>query len=222
VPRPLASLATATALATILVGLTSQASGASAGGFGDDCPGQFAVFQKAPAGPVTLQGTSYTITILNNSTNCYSASEAFASFIGHTELPPPWTADPRTKVFTNGIERFLITATGPQGTGPGGAPSCPTFSVLEPDDVGPLTLPKGQYAIEPSGESRLSCLDAARLLAGILDHPSGKLPARWSVGDAPAARPAVILRHRSGHSVQVSRLHGHTAGGGRTPCRGCR
>lgn len=181
----------------------------------DGCPGQFLVFQPAPAGPVSLRAGSYEIRVLNLS--CITASNAFASFIGRDDLPESWTANVPTKTFIGKGGSFSVSL--PRAGGPGlgeGAGGCPTFSVMHDDRIGSVALPKGQYAVKPRGEEPLACLVAARVLARALDDPSAAPSAPWSAVDVPGVRPGVLLRNSQGRSVLVRWLNPATAGGGRT------
>lgn len=181
----------------------------------DGCPGQFLVFQPAPAGPVSLQAGSYEIRVFNLS--CITASNAFSSFIGRDDLPESWTANVQTKTFIGRGGSFSVSL--PRAGGPGlgeGAGGCPTFSVMQADRIGPVALTRGQYAVRPRGEEPLPCLAAARVLARALDDRSAMPPAPWSAADAPGARPGVVLREPGGRSLLVRWVSGATAGGGRT------
>jgi len=180
----------------------------------DGCPGQFLVFQPAPAGPVPLQAGSYEIRVLNLS--CITASNAFSSFIGRDDLPESWTANVPTKTFIGKGGSFSVSLPRASGPGLGEAQGCPAFSVLRDDRIGSVTLPKGQYAVRPRGEEPLACLPAARLLARALDAPAADPPAPWSAADAPGSRPGAVLREPAGRSLLVRRVSDATAGGGRT------
>lgn len=65
-------------------------------------------------------------------------------------------------------------------------PSCPTFSVLDDDGVGALSLPKGTYAIVVATPSTLSCAAAADLFRQFLEDFDGRLSGGWTV-DASTA-----------------------------------
>lgn len=143
----------------------APASAAGSGGGG--CPGQFLLYQPAPAGPIFLSANSYTITIIN--LRCDSASRALGSFIGRDTLPAAWTANVRTKTYFGDGGSFSISASLPTAT-PSGDPRCPSFSLLDADRVGAVALPRGQYALEPGGKEPLACLAAARLLVRVSSH----------------------------------------------------
>ena len=204
--------------ARVLAGAAFLAAGvspANPAAAADGCPGQFLVFQPAPAGPVPLRAGSYSIRVLNLS--CATASNAFASFIGRDDLPESWTANVQTKTFIGKGGSFSISLPGADGLGLGEGPGgCPTFSVTHADRVGSVALARGQYAVRPRGEEPLSCLAAARVLARALDDPSAMPPPPWSATDAPGPRPGVVLREPERGSVLVRWISGATAGGGRT------
>jgi hypothetical protein len=206
-PQRLARLALLTVLVAAFALPAAPATASS------DCPGQFLVYQPAPAGPVKLTANSYTIQIFNLS--CSSASDALYSFLGHEELPSPWTANVQTKTFFSGKGSFFSVSARGAGQGPGGPPGCPAFSIVHADHVDQVPVPRGRYSLKPGGPDPLSCMAAARLLVRALDEPTGSLPG-WEATAVSGPRAGATLRNGAGQTVTVRRLDGRTAGGGHT------
>ena len=100
--------------------------------------------------------------------------------------------------------------------GPPGNVRCPGFSLLAPDHVGSVALPRGQYAVRPGGEEALTCLAAAQLIVRIVDGRAGQLPGSWAARRAAGADPGVLLSDSRGRRLLLRRVDGATAGGGHT------
>jgi hypothetical protein len=197
--------------ALVAAALAWQAAPASAS---TTCPGGFLVFQPVPAGPVMLLSTTYTITVINNS--CDSAVRKLQSFIGQTELPAPWTADPATKTFRNGLVQFSLSAPGLTAAGPGGTPRCPHFTLTRRDRFGRVRLPRGNYAVEPLGDESFDCQAAARLLVEVVEERGDRLPGAWTATATHGDHPGALLSRPDGRELRFRWLDGRTAGGGHT------
>jgi hypothetical protein len=200
---PLAALAAAA--------LSWQAAPASAA---EACPGTFLVFQPVPVGPVMLGFNGYQIKVINYS--CESAVKKLESFVGETQLPAPWTADPARRTFRNGLAQFSLSAPGLTAPGPGDTPRCPHFTLTRHEWLGQVQLARGNYAVEPLGDDSFDCRAAERLLVEIVEERGDRLPGAWTAVAAHGAHPGALLSRPAGRELRLRWLDGRTAGGGHT------
>jgi hypothetical protein len=62
------------------------------------------------------------------------------------------------------------------GAGRAASVSCPTFTVLHDDRIGPMRLPQGPYNVRVTG---ISCATSTQLFIQFLNDWDGKLPGGW-------------------------------------------
>jgi hypothetical protein len=93
--------------------------------------------------------------------------------------------------------------------------ACPaTFAVLHDDQIGPLLLPAGNYALTVTG---ISCTDAADRFRQFLQDFDGRLPAPWQLDAATATFTGGAQAFSVARAAQPS-----GGGGGMHPASGTR
>lgn len=93
---------------------------------------------------------------------------------------------------------------------PASAATCPSFSVLHNDRIGPASFPAGSY--EVTVEPGLSCKAASQLFARFLEDYDGVLPRPWRVV-AEGSGTASFVNGSGGAGFTVSRISGGGGGG---------
>jgi hypothetical protein len=88
--------------------------------------------------------------------------------------------------------------------------TCPAFSVLHNDRIGPAVLPKGSYTITLRSNA-VSCANASSLFAQFLQDFDGKLQKPWAVVAKGKGKAAFTSGGQPGFSVALSKGGG---GGG--------
>lgn len=208
------------ALATLALALPAAPAAAAT-----RCRASFHVLHDDHIGRMSLPAGQYTLRVVG--IRCASAARLFAEFLqdydGH--LRYPWRAAPRTRTFIRGngpvtfsVRRQTYPPTPPRPPTPSNPATCPgTFSVLHNDHIGPLQFPRGAYQLRLLGPD-LTCQRAAQLFARFLDHPSGALPAPWTLGAPPGASTGAVFNDLpDGTAFSALRVGSDTGGGGHTP-----
>jgi hypothetical protein len=95
--------------------------------------------------------------------------------------------------------------------GSASAATCPSFSVLHNDRIGPASFPAGSY--EVTVEPGLSCKASSQLFARFLEDYDGVLPKPWRVV-AEGSGVASFVNGSGGAGFTVSRISGGGGGGG--------
>ncbi|HEU4392581.1 MAG TPA: hypothetical protein VFR04_02965 [Solirubrobacterales bacterium] len=90
--------------------------------------------------------------------------------------------------------------------------SCPSFTVLHNDSIGPAVLPSGTYTVSLGATSGLSCASASRLFARFLADYDGVLPPPWRVVAEGSGKASFTRGGKAGFSV----ARGSGGGGGDT------
>jgi hypothetical protein len=93
---------------------------------------------------------------------------------------------------------------------PASAATCPSFSVLHDDRIGPAGFPAGSY--EVTVEPGLSCKAASQLFARFLEDYDGVLPKPWRVVAEGSGVASFV--NGGGSGFTVSRASGGGGGGG--------
>jgi hypothetical protein len=93
---------------------------------------------------------------------------------------------------------------------PASAATCPSFSVLHNDRIGPASFPAGSY--EVTVEPGLSCKAASQLFARFLEDYDGVLPKPWRVVAEGSGVASFV--NGAGAGFTVSRTSGGGEGGG--------
>ena len=154
------------------------------------CAGYFTVLHNDRIGSFSIPRGRYRITLLGYAgVSCSQASTLFARFLQDFDgvLPRPWFLDPSTGSFMKGsrhigfrIKPYVEDGGSSRGRHPvRGETRCPTFRVLNNDQIGRLVLPKGTYNVWVRG--RLSCARSTTLFAQFLQDVTGDLPSPWVV-----------------------------------------
>lgn len=90
--------------------------------------------------------------------------------------------------------------------------TCPaTFRVLHNDNIGQVSLPKGNYRVAVRGG--LSCPGSTSLFAQFLQDWDGVLPRPWRMTSSRAGQ-ATFMRGNSGYGFSVRRIGKSKGGGG--------
>jgi hypothetical protein len=154
------------------------------------CAGYFTVLHNDRIGSFSIPRGRYRITLLGYAgVSCSQASTLFARFLQDFDgvLPRPWFLDPSTGSFMKGsrhigfrIKPYVEDGGSSRGRHPvRGETRCPTFRVLNNDQIGRLVLPRGTYNVWVRG--RLSCARSTTLFAQFLQDVTGDLPSPWVV-----------------------------------------
>ena len=154
------------------------------------CAGYFTVLHNDRIGSFSIPRGQYRITLLGYAgVSCSQASTLFARFLQDFDgvLPRPWFLDPSTGSFMKGsrhigfrIKPYVEDGGSSRGRHPvRGETRCPTFRVLNNDQIGRLVLPRGTYNVWVRG--RLSCARSTTLFAQFLQDVTGDLPSPWVV-----------------------------------------
>jgi hypothetical protein len=154
------------------------------------CAGYFTVLDNDRIGSFSIPRGRYRITLLGYAgVSCSQASTLFARFLQDFDgvLPRPWFLDPSTGSFMKGsrhigfrIKPYVEDGGSSRGRHPvRGETRCPTFRVLNNDQIGRLVLPRGTYNVWVRG--RLSCARSTTLFAQFLQDVTGDLPSPWVV-----------------------------------------
>ena len=154
------------------------------------CAGYFTVLHNDRIGSFSIPRGRYRITLLGYAgVSCSQASTLFARFLQDFDgvLPRPWFLDPSTGSFMKGsrhigfrIKPYVEDGGSSRGRYPvRGETRCPTFRVLNNDQIGRLVLPRGTYNVWVRG--RLSCARSTTLFAQFLQDVTGDLPSPWVV-----------------------------------------
>lgn len=160
------------------------------------CTASFHVLHNDHIGRLSLPAGLYRLSTSN--LTCAQASRLFTQFLSDFNgvLPAPWRyrveAAGRGTFTASRGRSFSVVRTGAatdaatpgsasQGGGSHGDLLCPgTFEVENDDRVGNLRIPAGEYQITLLG-GNLTCATAERYFAIFLDHPTGRLPRKWTV-----------------------------------------
>jgi hypothetical protein len=172
------------------------------------CSGYFTVLHNDRIGSFSIPRGRYRITLLGYAgISCSQASTLFARFLQDFDgvLPRPWFLDPSTGSFMRGsrhigfrIKPYVEDGGSSRGRHPvRGETRCPTFRVLNNDQIGPLVLPRGTYNVWVRG--RLSCARSTTLFAQFLQDVTGVLPRPWVLN----TQTATFTRGRSGQGFRV-------------------
>jgi hypothetical protein len=154
------------------------------------CAGYFTVLHNDRIGSFSIPRGRYRITLLGYAgVTCSQASTLFARFLQDFDgvLPRPWFLDPSTGSFMKGsrhigfrIKPYVEDGGSSRGRHPvRGETRCPTFRVLNNDQIGRLVLPRGTYNVWVRG--RLGCARSTTLFAQFLQDVTGDLPSPWVV-----------------------------------------
>jgi hypothetical protein len=154
------------------------------------CAGYFTVLHNDRIGSFSIPRGRYRITLLGYAgVTCSQASTLFARFLQDFDgvLPRPWFLDPSTGSFMKGsrhigfrIKPYVEDGGSSRGRHPvRGETRCPTFRVLNNDQIGRLVLPRGTYNVWVRG--RLSCARSTTLFAQFLQDVTGDLASPWVV-----------------------------------------
>jgi hypothetical protein len=182
-------LATASLLAAVALTAPGMASAQTVSPAA--CPATFAVLHDDQIGSMSLPAGPYAITLLDPTRlTCAQASDLLRQFLEDWDgrLPRPWVANAATRTFTRGSGGsvgFSVAPSGAHGGGGGGGhhphgAACPgTFQVLHDDRIGTFRVSEGSYLITLLSVGRISCTQAASLLARFLQDFDGVLPGRW-------------------------------------------
>jgi hypothetical protein len=160
------------------------------------CAGYFTVLDNDRIGSFSIPRGRYRITLLGYAgVSCSQASTLFARFLQDFDgvLPRPWFLDPSTGSFMKGsrhigfrIKPYVEDGGSSRGRHPvRGETRCPTFRVLNNDQIGRLVLPRGTYNVWVRG--RLSCARSTTLFAQFLQDVTGDLPSPWVVNPRPGS-----------------------------------
>jgi len=109
---------------------------------------------------------------------------------------------------------LLLAAMVMTASAPAVAPaSCPAFTVLHNDRIGPASLPAGRYAISIEASSGLTCSAASKLFARFLEDYDGVLPKPWRVVAEGSGKASFGQGARGGFSVARTGPAGGNGGG---------
>jgi hypothetical protein len=98
-------------------------------------------------------------------------------------------------------------AQAPMKPAPAPAPSsksCPSFSVLHNDRIGPAIFPAGKYTITLESAS-LDCKTGSELFARFLEDFDGVLPSPWKVSPEASGRASFLRGAVPGFSVELTK-----------------
>ena len=99
--------------------------------------------------------------------------------------------------------------------------SCPSFTVLHNDRIGPASLPAGSYSIGLDAGSGLTCAAASKLFARFLEDYDGVLPKPWRVVAEGSGKASFVQGARAGFAVsRTGPIKGKGGEGGYTPLGG--
>lgn len=97
---------------------------------------------------------------------------------------------------------LLLVALVAAASAPAATPStCPSFTVLHNDRIGPASLPAGSYSISLDAGSGLTCAAASKLFARFLEDYDGVLPRPWRVAAEGRGRASFEQGARAGFAV---------------------
>lgn len=109
---------------------------------------------------------------------------------------------PRTlAAATVALALLLVALVAPAGAPAVTPTSCPSFTVLHNDRIGPASLPAGSYSIGLDASSGLSCGEASKLFARFLEDYDGVLPKPWRVVAEGSGKASFEQGARAGFSV---------------------
>jgi hypothetical protein len=106
------------------------------------------------------------------------------------------------------VAALLTAAAAPERADAARVQCAGTFRVLHNDQIGRLSLPKGNYRITILASGRPSCAQASALFTRFLEDWDGKLPGGWRVGVADR-----VFVRAPGVGFHVARV-GQGGGGG--------
>ncbi len=98
--------------------------------------------------------------------------------------------------------------------------SCPSFTVLHNDRIGPASLPAGSYSIGLDASSGLTCAEASKLFARFLEDYDGVLPKPWRVVAEGSGKASFEQGARAGFAVSRTGPIKGKGEGGYTPLGG--
>ncbi|MFM9043846.1 MAG: hypothetical protein ACKOPI_06905, partial [bacterium] len=161
-------------------------------------PGTFKVLHNDHIGSAAFPKGNYQLVILtsNPSFTCSLASTKFSKFLQDYDgnLGGGWTVSAtgpgKANVLKNGGRKFgvrKVSGPTPDPT-PGPTPPTPSgvvcpgaFKVLNNDQIGPLSFPKGYYKLIIPKGSIVTCKSAVGYFKQFLSIPSGDLPDGWGI-----------------------------------------
>jgi hypothetical protein len=91
------------------------------------------------------------------------------------------------------------------------AKSCPSFSVLHNDRIGPAVFPAGKYTINLESAS-LDCKTGGELFSRFLEDFDGVLPSPWKVSPEASGKASFLRGAVPGFSVELSGKGGEEGG----------
>ena len=177
------------ATAALLPASAPAQSGASSA-----CPATFQVLHNDKIGRLSLPAGAYTLTVRNASRlSCQDASDLFRQFLEDWDgkLPRPWRYSVQgsgTGTFIRGAGGSVGFSVAPASNGGGGGggghhpqgTQCPgTFRVLHNDRIGSFKIPQGNYRLTLLSVGRITCSQASRYFARLLQDFDGVLPRPW-------------------------------------------
>jgi hypothetical protein len=147
--------------------------------------------------------------------SCPRAATLFAAFLQDWDgrLAGGWRVIPSSSNFVQGAGPAGFTVRPVQG---GGGRNCAgSYTVLQSDRIGSLSIPAGNYRISLVGSGGVNCLQAAALLTQFLDGP-GTLPSPWTLDPTNGT----FTRGSTGPGFRIRQIGGTTGGGGTHPRAG--
>jgi hypothetical protein len=160
---------------------------------GGTCPAVFDVLHDDHIGSLKIPAGKYILTLTGvGRMSCDQAASNLAKFLQDYDgdLPRPWFVDDETATFLNGTINDGFTLEPLVGSPPGkltlklpgdGTPCPGYFTVQHNDNIGKLSVPKGDYLFVPLASSKLTCQRVVDLLRDFLAIPDASLPSPWVV-----------------------------------------
>lgn len=114
-----------------------------------------------------------------------------------------------------GLLTLLVALVAPASAPAVTPASCPSFTVLHNDRIGPASLPAGSYSIALDASSGLTCAAASKLFARFLEDYDGVLPKPWRVVAEGSGKASFEQGARGGFAVaRTGPAKGGKGGGG--------
>ena len=173
------------------------------------CGATFSVLHNDRIGTLKVPAGQYDITLINPSRiTCARASHLFSRFLQDFNgvLPTGWVVNnAKGRFVKSGSFGFQVALHSGGGGGGGGgqhpsgnATRCPTFQILNDDQISGQRFRKGTYQMTALGG--LACPKASSLLKGFLANNQNDLPGLWRLDP----RTGTFLRDGSGKGFQVN------------------